>query len=232
MANVRDMGSPAKLGTKSITQNGTYNASSDNLDGYSQVSVNVPEATLGTKSITQNGTYNASSDNLDGYSQVSVNVEYTGVVLCGTTIPSNSLGNNEDLYVQYEDVSTDYKYGIVGIYRKVNNVWVAYVDPTHANSGVRIYTKSTSGSYASLYIQPGYLENNEWVATGTRYELDYHDAGTEVLYENIVGIKYASPNWVVTAKANVTDGTNMYSNGDIVGSWSFNTNRDIKVYIP
>ena len=30
------------LGTKSITQNGTYNASSDNLDGYSSVTVNVP----------------------------------------------------------------------------------------------------------------------------------------------------------------------------------------------
>ena len=74
MANVRDMGSPAKLGTKSITVNGTYNASSDDLDGFSQVSVNVPSATLGTKSITENGTYNASSDNLDGYSQVSVNV--------------------------------------------------------------------------------------------------------------------------------------------------------------
>ena len=74
MANVRDMGSPAKLGTKSITQNGTYNASSDNLDGFSQVSVEVPQATLGTKSITQNGTYNASADNLDGYNQVSVNV--------------------------------------------------------------------------------------------------------------------------------------------------------------
>ena len=74
MANVRDMGSPAKLGTKSITVNGTYNASSDDLDGFSQVSVNVPSATLGTKSITENGTYNASSDNLDGYSQVNVNV--------------------------------------------------------------------------------------------------------------------------------------------------------------
>ena len=33
----------ATLGTKSITENGTYNASSDNLDGYSQVTVNVPE---------------------------------------------------------------------------------------------------------------------------------------------------------------------------------------------
>ena len=74
MANVRNMGSVATLGTKSITENGTYNASADNLDGYSQVIVNVPEKTLGTKSIVANGTYNASADNVDGYSQVIVNV--------------------------------------------------------------------------------------------------------------------------------------------------------------
>ena len=34
--------SAATLGTKSISTNGTYNASSDSLDGYSSVSVNVP----------------------------------------------------------------------------------------------------------------------------------------------------------------------------------------------
>ena len=34
--------SSAELGTKSITSNGTYAAASDNLDGYSSVSVNVP----------------------------------------------------------------------------------------------------------------------------------------------------------------------------------------------
>lgn len=31
-----------QLGTKTVTQNGTYNASDDNLDGYSQVEVTVP----------------------------------------------------------------------------------------------------------------------------------------------------------------------------------------------
>lgn len=75
MANVRYFGGGAvDLGTKNIIENGTYNASSDGLDGYSQVTVNVPEKTLGTKSIITNGTYNASADNLDGYSQVNVNV--------------------------------------------------------------------------------------------------------------------------------------------------------------
>lgn len=35
----------ATLISKAITQNGTYNASSDNADGYSSVTVNVPEPT-------------------------------------------------------------------------------------------------------------------------------------------------------------------------------------------
>lgn len=32
------------LGTKTIATNGTYAASGDNLDGYSSVTVNIPEA--------------------------------------------------------------------------------------------------------------------------------------------------------------------------------------------
>ena len=35
-------GSSATLGTKNITSNGTYKASDDNLDGYSQVNIDVP----------------------------------------------------------------------------------------------------------------------------------------------------------------------------------------------
>lgn len=59
--------------TKSITENGTYNASSDNADGYSSVTVAV-QPNVGTKSITENGTYAASGDSLDGYSSVTVEV--------------------------------------------------------------------------------------------------------------------------------------------------------------
>ncbi len=66
------------LGTKTITQNGTYNALDDTLDGYSSVTVNIPAPILGTKTITQNGTYTASTESLDGYSQVTVNVSGGG----------------------------------------------------------------------------------------------------------------------------------------------------------
>ena len=66
-------GGSATLIEKSVTSNGTYKASDDEADGYSQVSVSV-SPNVGTKSITENGTYAASSDSLDGYSSVTVNV--------------------------------------------------------------------------------------------------------------------------------------------------------------
>lgn len=64
----------ATLTTKSLTQNGTYNASSDNADGYSSVTVAVPGgATIEPLSVTQNGTYTPPSG-VDGYAPVTVNV--------------------------------------------------------------------------------------------------------------------------------------------------------------
>lgn len=64
----------ANIISKSITANGTYNASSDSADGYNPVTVNVPESVIVSKSITANGTYNASSDSADGYNPVTVSV--------------------------------------------------------------------------------------------------------------------------------------------------------------
>lgn len=47
-------GGSAVLGSKTVTANGTYNASSDNYDGYSSVTVNVPATipSLQSKSVT------------------------------------------------------------------------------------------------------------------------------------------------------------------------------------
>ena len=53
-------GGGSTLITKSITANGTYNASSDSADGYSQVTVNVP---TGSGGLTfESGTYEPSVD--------------------------------------------------------------------------------------------------------------------------------------------------------------------------
>lgn len=69
----------SSLGTKSITANGTYNASSDSLDGYSQVTVNVPQGVTptGTKqiSITQNGT---TTEDVTNYASAEITVNVSG----------------------------------------------------------------------------------------------------------------------------------------------------------
>ena len=70
-------GRPARLGTETFTDNGTYvaidfqNSQGKALDGFSSVVVNLP---LGAKTITANGAYSASDDSLKGYSSLSVNV--------------------------------------------------------------------------------------------------------------------------------------------------------------
>lgn len=65
-------GGGAVLTTKNIAANGTYNASSDSADGYSQVNVSVPASAVdtGTKSITANG----NNQDVVGYAAVNVNV--------------------------------------------------------------------------------------------------------------------------------------------------------------
>lgn len=72
-------GGGGTLGTKSITSNGTYNASSDGYDGYSQVSVNVSGGVTptGTKqiSITENGT---TTEDVTNYASAEITVNVSG----------------------------------------------------------------------------------------------------------------------------------------------------------
>jgi len=74
MANVRYMGgNSATLGTKEIDANGIYNASSDDLDGYSSVTVDVPAPT-GSISLeyTGNGQY---SEDVSQYATADITVD-------------------------------------------------------------------------------------------------------------------------------------------------------------
>lgn len=65
-------GGGSTLITKNISANGTYNASSDSADGYSQVNVAVPASAVdtGTKQITANG----NNQDVVGYAAVNVAV--------------------------------------------------------------------------------------------------------------------------------------------------------------
>ena len=82
-------GEPPVLVSKSVTSNGTYNASSDNADGYDNVAVNVANsysagdegkvvnngalASQTSRNVTDNGTYDTTSNN-----EVVVNVQGGG----------------------------------------------------------------------------------------------------------------------------------------------------------
>lgn len=71
-------GGSADLGTKTIIANGTYSATDDGVDGYSEVTVNVPSVSpTGTKqiSITDNGT---TTEDVTNYANVEINVSVSG----------------------------------------------------------------------------------------------------------------------------------------------------------
>lgn len=74
MANVRYMGGrSATLGTKEIDANGIYNASSDNLDGYSSVTVDVPTPSGSVNlEYTGNGQY---SEDVSQYANAEITVD-------------------------------------------------------------------------------------------------------------------------------------------------------------
>lgn len=77
-------GGEAVLIDKNISENGTYNASTDNADGYKKVEVNVPNPSTGSISITSNNTYDVTN-----YASAVVNVPQ-GVTPTGTiSITSN-----------------------------------------------------------------------------------------------------------------------------------------------
>lgn len=94
-----EAGAYANMGQKTITSNGTYRASDDSKDGYSQVIVNVPpkEAHLTTKSISENGIYRGIDDGVDGFSQVNVNVAGVGEATVVLDEPIGGDGNEHHI---------------------------------------------------------------------------------------------------------------------------------------
>lgn len=80
-----DTSSGGNLGTKNITANGTYNASSDNLDGYSQVSVAVPAPTTTPITTVQPGVYYPATYGASAFSYVRVATYHTWLTIYAST---------------------------------------------------------------------------------------------------------------------------------------------------
>ncbi len=235
--------------TKQISANGTYAASGDNADGYSSVEVSVANSysasdegkvvdngalvSQTSRNITDNGTYDTTTNN-----EVVVSVSGGGggaPIYSGTSAPSSSLGNDEDLYVQYEVESAqfDHTYKITNTFRKVSGSWTAYTEPEPPTKGVHIWTKSMGGNDAAMYVQKGYwdVDNDTFVATGETVSVIYTSVQSSNTFDcyGLCTLGYPSK-WYVYATDSVTDGTSTFSNGDLVKTWRYTESVDFYVY--
>lgn len=127
---------PLDLITKSITANGTYNASSDNADGYSSVTVNVSgggSPTLQSKTATPTTSQQViqPDSGYDGLSQVTVNAIPSQYIIPSGNKAITANGSNIDV-AEYATVS-------VNVSGSSKNVQVA-----------QSTTRATSSTYTKL----------------------------------------------------------------------------------
>lgn len=80
-------GSTPSLGTKSIVTNGTYAASSDGLDGYSSVTVNVPPTLF--RSLVDKSITTVTADDLNGLTSIGSDAFRGCTALTSITIPDS-----------------------------------------------------------------------------------------------------------------------------------------------
>lgn len=101
-------GGEAVLINKNINANGTYNASSDNADGYKKVVVNVPTGITptGTLSVSANGTYDVTS-----YASADVNVSGGGG--SGVNMTTGSYTPTENILKPTFSVGASFDYFLI-----------------------------------------------------------------------------------------------------------------------
>ena len=163
----------ATIISKSITANGTYNASADNADGYNPVTVAVPIKTIVSKTITANGTYNASADSADGYDPVIVNVP-TGVPKISrsdwnnlTTEEKQALGE-----IAIQDASTGFDRGILAYGADYTPIGQYIPNTPEAN----VICEAVAGDFIS--------SKHEWGRGSTPIRFDYAPGYDSVQYDS------------------------------------------------
>lgn len=247
-------GSPINLTTKTITQNGTYDADDDSADGYSSVTVNVSGGSDSTRttivpeqSITAEAQYNIISNyaepliegeeyycTVDGVEYGSFyGVEYYGSIAIGSRSTNGWLFEYDRGMYFTTDSSL---YGTHTI--KVEKV----VSGGSGGDSATLITKtiSANGTYsASDDSADGYSSVTVSVPTGSGKNIQYNMGRYEVS-----STSYTATNLSITvSKAgtykcywvmdrNTTSGTSgsqLYKNGEAVGSahtsWTYNGNN-------
>lgn len=243
MANVRysNSGTTATLGTKTIDENGVYNASDDSLDGYSQVTVEVPEPEGSiTLSYDTNGTYSEDIKEY-AYADVTVNVPVPEVhtqskTITATTSQQTVTPNpgfvldqvtvnpqqHTDTFTPSSNVAAN-DMGPINNYRYVNTAGMILPTGTKEVSidSNGTYTESVS-NYENIEIDvdvpvTGTLDTKNIITNGTYTALDddvdgYSEVTVNVPQNATLGIKSITANGNYTA---ITDGYDGYSRVDV-----------------
>ena len=168
------------LTTKTITQNGTYNASTDSADGYSSVTVNVGGSSPTIQSLTVNPsttqqTFNASG--VDGYKPVTVSA------VSQTNLTAENIKNGTTVTISN---GTSNIYSVTGTYSggggTSKNVQVLQsTSRTNSSSLTKVLgdlTVSKTGTY-DVYWSGGRTNTSTSYTWGTRLYIDGSGYGTE-----------------------------------------------------
>lgn len=147
--------------TKTITNNGTYNASDDNVLGYSQVTVDVPASAVDTGTKTDTITINGTSTiDVVGYASHEVTVDVPASAVDSGTKQITSNGNGQDV-VGYAAVDVNVPNGTETITITENGTY----SPTSPNVGFAEVTVNVTpqepdyfyindtGGYSGLIVQ-------------------------------------------------------------------------------
>ena len=153
-----------KLGEKSIVENGTYVASSDNLDGYKQVIVNIPDRGIqpiiaNDGSITPTGTY-ATSD----YYNISYGVKI-GYMANGDVMISMQGGSStayENIYFYAASLPSEVTLIAPSTFGSVNAINMMFVGiisglTGDANIAINMSTRNSSQDYVRCDLTITYV---------------------------------------------------------------------------
>lgn len=167
------------------------------------------EAVIVNKNITANGTYNASSDGADGYDPVTVAVPEK--VIVSKTITANGTYNaSSDSADGYDPV--------------IVNVPQSTPIPAY-----RVYTHSTGGSDASLYIVIGNIQNGLFNPTGEPQSLLYTDASSPVNYGDTFTIQYSNA-WILRSISALNSNYIDYNANVEIERWAYNKEYSAVIY--
>lgn len=167
-------GGGSTLVTKTITENGTYTASDDSADGYSEVTVNVPISGSSAWTKVAETSY-----------QVSTTYTSSKTVATWATGHSEIWTSDKILYIRIRDTAgkrTGYFYGV--------DAWVINRYPknpslstytSNSNMVYQIWSVSSGGEYAYRYgyettgygVYPDVIYKNGDIRICKRYNKDY-----------------------------------------------------------